>query len=406
MNARGSDVVVVGAGIVGAAVAYELARHGSSVTVIEGEHPGWGASGRNPGYVWLHTRAPGVQMQLGLAGRALYDELVEELDGFDFRACGGMTYFFEEQAELFPAFVRERREAGLPMELLDGAAARGACPILPEDVAGATYNPLDAHIDTERLVRAYVAGAERSGATLVRERVTALDVEGERCRGVRTGSGAFAADVTVVAAGVWSDALLSPLGIRLPIVPMRLQVLETEPAAFRFEPILYGPSAIRQYAFARELPGYDEDRFTHPVERLTPATEMLELVAQRRDGRVLLGCPMDFPGLDDRTTVAGLGMTLSVLGDRLPALRELAVARTWAGLLPETPDALPIVGTPDGTTGLFLATGHVFGNLAGPITGRIVAQRIHGEEPALDDAPLRPDRPALAEAAAATHGRW
>jgi glycine/D-amino acid oxidase-like deaminating enzyme len=406
MSDSRSDAVVVGAGIVGAATARELARRGSTVTLVEAERPAWGASGRNPGFVWLHTRAAGLQMELGLAGRRLYDELVEELDDFEFRACGGMTYFFEDQADLFSSFVRERREAGLPMELLDGAAARIACPILPERVAGAAFNPLDAHINTERLVSAFVAAAERTGAKLVRARAQALDVAGGRCHGVITDVGHIGGDVTVLAGGVWTNSLLAPLGIRLPIESMRLQIAETEPAGLRFDPILYGPTAIKQYAFARALSGFDEARLTHPIELLLPGVELLELVAQRRDGRLLLGCPMDFPGLEDRTTVAGLGLALAVIADHLPALRDLPVARSWAGLLPETPDALPIVGIPPGLSGVIVATGHVFGNLAGPITGRLVAQLVHAEKPIFDPAPLRPDRPALTEAAVAGHGRW
>ena len=126
---------------------------------------------------------------------------------------------------------------------------------------------------------------------------------------------------------------------------MRLQVVETEPAPFRFEPLLYGPTAVKQYAFIRDLPDYSDDGASHPLERPFPGIEFLELAAQREDGRILLGCPMDFPGLDDRPTVAGLALTLAVLAERSPAIRDLAVERIWAGLLPQTPDALPVIGS-------------------------------------------------------------
>lgn len=403
---RRAEVLVVGGGIVGAATTYELARRGMAVTLFEAERPAWGASGRNPGFVWLHTRAAGTQMDLGLAGRRLYGELVEELDDFGFRESGGMTYFFEEQRELFSAFVEERRAAGLPMDLLDRSEARSACPILPRNVAGATFNPLDAHIDTGRLVEALCAAAERLGARVVAgARVMGLLRDGDRCTGVETAEGQLAADTVVVAAGVWTSQLVEPFGITVPLEPMRLQLAETEPLELRFDPILYGPTAVKQYAFVKELPGYRADLLAHPIEELMPDIEVLELAAQRRDGRVLLGCPMDFPGLDDRTTVAGLGLTMTVLADHLPALRDAPVARVWAGLLPQTPDALPIVGRADGIDGLWLATGHVFGNLAGPISGRLVAQLLTGEAPSVDPAPLRPDREALQGSAGGLR-RW
>lgn len=402
----GADVVVVGAGVAGAATAHFLAARGVKVVVVEGERPAWGASGRNPGYLWTHTRAEGIQMTLGLAGRALYDDLVDELDDFEFRASGGMVYFFEHQAGLFPAFVENRRAAGLPMELLDSARAREACPILPEDVAGATYNPLDAHLDPGKLVEALLASAERRGATLLAgSPVRGLDASDGRCRGVVTADGVVGADAVVVAAGAWSPSLVEPLGLPLPIVAMRLQMAETAPADVRFEPVLYGPTGLKQYALTKELPGYVEDDFVHPLETVITGVELLELAAQRKDGRVLLGCPMDFPGLDDRPTVAGIGLTLGVLADHLPALKDLPLERTWGGLLPQTPDALPILGSVEAVEGLVLATGHIFGMLAGPISGKLVAQQLTGERPDIDLAPFRYERTAIAEAVE-EHRRW
>ena len=403
-----AEILVVGGGVVGAATAYFLSRKGVHATLVEGEHPGWGASGRNPGFQWLHTRKAGVQMELGLAGRRLADELVNELDDFEFRPCGGMTYFFDDrQTPLFQSFVDERRKAGLPMDLLDGPEARRRCPVLAESIVGATWNPLDAHQNTARLVEALVEGARRNGARIVpATKVAGLLMMGPRCGGVKTAAGdTLAADVVVLAAGAWTPALLRPLGVELPITAMRLQVAETEPAPFRFEPLLYGPTAVKQYAFIRDLPNYTSDGAFHPLEAKFPGIEFLELASQRRDGRVLLGCPMDFPGLDDRPTVAGLALTLGVLADSLPPVKSLAVERVWAGLLPQTPDALPVLGPIQGLDGLVLNAGHVFGNLAGPLSGKMIAQHLTGETTELNLDPFRFERPAL-RVNAQGHGRW
>ena len=391
------DVIVVGGGIVGAATAYFLARRKLRVLLIEAETPAWGASGRNPGYQWLHTRRAGLQMELGLAGRRLADTLAEELDGFEFRPCGGMIYFFDErQRPLFETLVAERRAAGLPMELLDAKQTLAHCPALSERVAGATWNPLDAHQNTQRLVDALVAGAERQGARILRTtRVESLIMEGRRCLGVRAATGSFTAGLVVLAAGSWTPKLLAPHGIDVPITAMRLQVVETEPAPFRFAPVLYGPTALKQYTFIRDLPGYSDVGTTHPLEATFDGLEFLELAVQREDGRLLLGCPMDFPGLDDRPTVGGLALTLAVLSDAMPPIKSLAVERVWAGLLPQTPDALPIVGPVPSIEGLMLNAGHVFGNLAGPLSGKMVAQAIAGEATDFDLALFRLDRPEL-----------
>jgi len=85
---------------------------------------------------------------------------------------------------------------------------------------------------------------------------------------------------------------------------------------------------------------------------------------------------MDFPGLDDRPTVAGIALTLAVLAENMPAIRGLAIERVYAGLLPETPDALPVLDPEPGVEGLVINAGHVFGNLAGPLSGKMIAQHL------------------------------
>jgi glycine/D-amino acid oxidase-like deaminating enzyme len=407
-NSKSHDVIVLGAGIVGAATAYFLAQKRFRVLLIDGETPAWGASGRNPGFQWLHTRKAGIQMELGLAGRRLADKLREELDDFELRPSGGMIYFLDERQEpLFRAFVAERRAAGLPMELVDGKQAREHCPILSERVLGASWNPLDAHQNTAKLVEALVAAAKRHGAELRANcRIEGLAIEAGRCVGVVTETGErIPAGKVVLAAGAWSPKLLASLGLNLPISAMRLQVVETEPADFRFEPLLYGPTAVKQYAFIRELPEYSDAGAWHPVERQFPGIEFLELAAQRKDGRIRLGCPMDFPGLDDRPTVAGTALTLAVLTENLPAIRNLAIERVYAGLLPETPDALPVLDPDPGIEGLVINAGHVFGNLAGPLSGKMIAEHLAGERTEFDFGQFRLDRPALRVNRDA-HGRW
>lgn len=394
-----SDVVIVGCGVIGAATAYELARRGTSVTVIEGEYPAYGASGRNVGFLWSDTRREGVEMEYALAGRRRYDTLVDEIDDFEFRAGGGMIYFFEHQQHIFPAFVESRRKAGLDMELLDAQAARERCPILPEDIGGATWNPADGHVRPEAVTQSLIKAAQQHGARLVQGTpVTGLEIAGGRCTGVRTADGGYAGDTVIVAAGAWTPTLLDPIGVRVPIDAMRLQVIETEPIEQRFDPVLYGSTAIKQYALTKVLDGFDPDDFTHPLENAIPGTENLELAAQRQDGSVILGISMDFVGLDHRLSVGAMALTMGVIADHLPALRDLPIRRTWAGLLPQTPDALPIMDRAPGIDNLVIAAGHVFGQGAGPFTGLLLSQMVLGEPTELDMSPFRYDREAIREA--------
>jgi glycine/D-amino acid oxidase-like deaminating enzyme len=384
-------IVIVGAGIVGCAAAYFIARNGADVTLVEREHVAFGASGRNPGFVWLHCRNPGIALELSRASRRLYPELAGELpEEFGFRPSGGLIYFTTpEQGDVFEQFVAERRRNGVEMELIDGAEVRRLVPPIREDVLGASFCPLDAQIDTPRFVRALAAGALRR--------------DGERVVGVDTSEGRIDADAVVVAAGVWARSLLAPIGVDLPLGAERLQVLATEPLPPLIEPLVYGPLATKQYSLFRDLPGYDVTHFTAPYEA-EAEVELLLLAAQRASGEILLGCPMDYPSdLDQRPTFAGLAAIVHGFETDFPGLRDAPIARTWAGLLPYTSDTLPIIDAP--VPGLVLAAGHVYGNAAGPISGKLVAQLLAGEKPEVDLRECRLDR-ELALQAAGTATRW
>ncbi|HEY8636252.1 MAG TPA: FAD-binding oxidoreductase [Candidatus Limnocylindrales bacterium] len=395
--ASSTDVLVIGGGIVGAATAYQLAKRGASVTLLEADRLASGATGRNLGFIWLHTRKAGPELDLVMATRTGLEELSNEL-GTDFglRCNGGMTYYrTEDQAAVMREFVERRVADGVPMQLLDGDEARTMAPILPDDILGATYCPLDAQIDSRRFVRAFAAAAQRAGATIVEgSAVRTLEADGRRIGRVLTDLGPISAGQVVLAAGAWSPFLGAQLGLDLQIHPMRLQIVQTEPMAPRLEQLLYGPAAIKQYSIFQELPSFRAETFaTDLEERLGQA--LLESACQTADGSYLLGCAMDYPGFDWQPDLAGVSLVAEGLVAALPELRAARFARAWAGILPFTSDNLPIIGRPPEFDDLVIAAGHVFGNGAGPTTGRLVADLICGTEPILDMAPFRPDRPSL-----------
>jgi glycine/D-amino acid oxidase-like deaminating enzyme len=385
--------VVVGGGIVGCSCAYFLAREGVEVELLEQEHVAYGASGRNPGFVWLHGRNPGFALDVSLAGRRLYDTLAEELPlPFELRASGGLMFFLTpEQGEVFAQFVEARRAHGLQMELVDGAEVRRLAPPIRPDVLGGSYCPLDAHINTPLLVGSLAEGARQLGAT-IREgvTVTGLRRDGDRVAGVETAAGVVEGDAVVVAAGVWAKRLLGDAGITAAVGGERLAVISTFPISERIEPAMYGPLAAKQYTLFRELPGWDAAAFTEDWES-EDAIEMLELVAQRADGSVLFGCPMDYPAeIDMRPTLAGVAAAARRINEDFPGLSGAAIDRTWAGMLPFTSDTAPIIDQLE--PGLFAAIGHIYGNAAGPMSGRLITQLVLDREPEIDLSEVRFER--------------
>ncbi|MFC7359323.1 NAD(P)/FAD-dependent oxidoreductase [Nocardioides astragali] len=395
-----ASAIIVGAGILGAATALFLAREGVAVRIVERQHAGWGASGRNAGYISMITRSGGPQLELANLSRSLYSQLAEELDDFEFQPNGALVYYYEEQLPLIEGFVKKRQEDGLPMEIVSGDRARELCPLLPEDVVGGIHSKSDCYLHPGKLVDALMNAAIKLGAELIDADVTELVVEDGRCVGVRTARTDIRADVVAVTAGSWTAAILEKAGLPFNVLHMRMQMAETAPIEERFNVAAYGPSLFHEYAFVRELPGYDDDIVLHPLQHIMPEVGLLELICQRADGRLWLGCPIEFvdgPDASPDPTVAGMAQTFGVLGDHVPALQHIPVERTWGGIAPQTGDGLPVMSDVPSVPGLFVGSGHAYGATVGPGSARVLADIILGRVPGLDASPFRYDRPAITE---------
>ena len=394
------SALIVGAGIIGATTALYLAREGVAVTLVDRHHAGWGASGRNAGYVSMITRSSGPQLELAQLSRKLYPLLADEIDDFEFQANGALVYYYDEQLPLIEGFVERRKADGLPMEIVDGDRARELFPLLPDEVVGGIHSKSDCFVHPGKLVDALVAAAEKEGAQVIQADVVGLEVVDGRCVGVRTDTGVLNADVVSVTAGSWTAELLAKAGLPFNVLHMRMQMAETSPVEERFNVAAYGPSLFHEYAFVRELPGYDDDLVLHPLQHIMPEVGLLELVCQRADGRLWLGCPIEFvdgPDASPNPTVAGMAQTFGVLGDHIPALQGIPVERTWGGIAPQTGDGLPVISAIAKLPGLFVGSGHAYGATVGPGSGRVLADLILGHDPEIDVAPFRYDRPAITE---------
>ena len=391
------DALIIGGGIIGTASAFHLARQGASVVLLEANELAYGATGRNLGYIWIHTRRPGPELELVMHLRRDLEELQGVLDDdFGLRTEGGLIYVHtQEQLTTLREFVDERHTAGVDMRLIDGDEARAMAPVLPESVIAASFCPLDAQMDSSRYVRAFANAAERHGARIVEHApVRSLERDGARITRVVTDAETFTPRTVVVAAGAWTPELLRPIGVDVPIHPMRLQIVQTAPMDVTIGPILYGPAAVKQYKIFRELPSFRAEHWANDVEK-RHGKALLEAVCQRADGSYLLGCAMDYPGFVWEPDLAGIGLITDAFPQMMPAFQSAKFAKAWAGILPFTTDNLPIIGPLPGFDDAYIATGHVFGNAAGPTTGRMIADLICGGDPVMDPYQFRADRPGL-----------
>jgi glycine oxidase len=362
-----TDVVVIGAGVQGSAVALRLAQAGRSVTVLERAVPGAEASSAAGGILSPGVEAvePGPFYALCRASLARYAAFVadvERLSGMStsLRFLGTLEVALDDDhAKILAARAEKLLRHGLPVEVLDDAAARKLEPALSPETRGALLFPDEGSLDPRLLGRAAYIAACRAGARFVTGQVRRIVTEGGRAVGVEHESGRIEAGAVVLAAGSWS---LQVEGHGLPpgaVRPVRGQIalLDTR------------PPLLSRVVFSGH--GY---------------------VVPRPDGRVLSGSTMEEAGFEKAVTAGGLRHVLEVAAGIAPALDRAPVVETWSNFRPASPDGEPILG-PGTVPGLFYATGHTRnGILLTPVTADAVTAAIVGHAPPVDLAPFSPAR--------------
>lgn len=347
------DVVVVGAGVMGCAVALRLAQKGASVTVIERGIPGAEASSAAAGILgpqW-ECESPGALLDFGLRSRALYPAFaaeLRELSGIDIgHARSGLLELALDEADEDALTSRRAWQLarGLRADVLTADELHRLEPRLGRAVRMGLRYPDEGHVHARSLARALSQAAAVVGARFIQGRyVRRVLTSGGRATGVELDGETLSADVVVLCAGSWSS-LVEGGGVPAPIVkPARGQMvaIETRPPFFR-------------HVLVAHKRGY-----------LVP----------RVDGVALAGSTLEMVGFRKEVTVAGLHDILSLARTMVPDLGEAAVVETWANFRPLSPDGLPVIGkTP--IQGLLVATGHHrYGILLTPITAQAITELV------------------------------
>jgi D-hydroxyproline dehydrogenase subunit beta len=377
-----TDVIVVGAGIVGAAVARELAVRGVGVTLLDRGAIASGTTGLGEGNVLCSDKDAGPELELTRAGLALYGELAGRLgDEARIRAKGALIVHPDAATWADePARLERLRIPGARLVAAD--EVRALEPELTGELHGASQFPDDLQCDPRAIARALAREARQAGAEIREGCAVEAGVRG----GVRTAGGeTLKAGAVVIAAGAWSAGLCAGAGLELPLEPRKGQLVRlAAPASGLVRHKVVDGSYLRSVASAES------------------ALELATVVETTWEGDVLVGSSRERRGFDTRVDAA-LSAALVARAARLfPRLARLPVAAAWAGLRPWLPDRLPAIGPSALVDGLWVATGHEGAGVAlGPVTGRLVAQLYTGEAPVVDPAPFDPDRFSRRDAARA-----
>lgn len=377
-----ADAIVVGAGVVGAATARELARRGQRILLLEQGHPGGAVSGASLACISTHM-LDRAELDLLTWARDAWAELARELDDFEYRVCGQLRFIVRE-ADLPVArdWIAAERAAGLDPELLDRAAVQTLEPLLKGEILAASYSPRDAVVNPLLAVRALINDAVAHGVELLSHcPVHGVALAGERVVGVDSARGHLQAPTVILAAGPWSARLAASAGLSLPIRPRRAQCLAT----------VRLPPSIRQVVGACESAGGVEAGYTQ--------------IQQAASGQVLfntvLAGGLAEPGAEDRipeVDAAFVGNSVATLLWLFPDLADVELLRSWVRYEAVTPDDRFLIG-PCGPPGLWVAAGDCgTGFVRAPAIARGIADRLLGENPPFAMAVHDPARFAGTEA--------
>jgi D-hydroxyproline dehydrogenase subunit beta len=371
-----SDVVVVGAGIVGAAVARELAVRGVAVTLLDRGAVSSGTTGLGEGNVLCSDKDAGPELELARAGLAVYGELEERL-GDEARIRRKGALIVHPDAGTWAAEPARLERVAIPGARLIGAdEVRELEPELTGPLHGASLFPDDLQCDPQAITLALVREAAQAGATVSEGCAVDGIVVASGVTGVIAGGERIAARAVVIAAGPWSAALAASAGLALPLEPRKGQLVRLAAPA---------PGLIRHKVV--------DGSYLASVASLGAGLEVSTVVETTYDGDVLVGSSRERRGFDTSVDPA-VGEAMVERAARLfPRLSHLPRAAAWAGLRPWLSDHLPAIGPSRAVPGLWLATGHEGAGVAlGPVTGRLIAQLYAGEPPVVDPAPFDPDR--------------
>lgn len=379
MGVAGADVAVIGAGIIGASVAYHLAAAGAEVTVLEqADGPAMGSTGLS---------AAGVRVQFTEAVNVrLSWESIRELRDFEarhgedvgYRPIGYLLLVPEQAWAAHLAAVEVQHRVGAPVEVCTPAEAAERVPLDPAGLGGATFGPADGVVDPHLVTQAYLRRARGHGVRpRYRSPVVGIDSRGERWR-LTLPDGVVDAPVVVNAAGPWAGQIAALAGLDVPVQPVKRMVFLTAPAR---------------------------------RDRVYPLTVDLATGFYLRSeaDRVLFGRsrPDQPPGFCDGMDWDWLEPTLAVGADRFPWLagERLDARGSWYGYYEVTPDHNPILGRMPGATSWVNACGFSgHGVQQAPAVGRVVAEEIvEGRARSIDIDPLRHERFATGAARAEQH---
>ena len=375
-------------------MAYYLAKEGREVALVERRSLASEASGANGGGSGGYGAGRHVDLekyrfsQIRELGRQLYSNLSDELGlDIEYRHSGGLTLIRPQELEVFQKIFDTYIHAGLNVEFLSPPEARRIEPELKGDIGGAVFAHDRVHINPFFIVHGYgeVAQERYNVKIYTNTEATGIRLSKGKVEAVETDRGIILTEIVINAAGAWASQIGAMAGCSVPIIPRRGQVFVTQTVPKR----LYHFIDIAESTIART--NFETMELQDTPDRPTIVDGQVKYRVlygrQTAGGQILFGGRSELVGLNKQVTCEGVGSIMAHVLDFFPGFEDTRVVRTWAGIMPYTPDSKPILGPVPNVEGFYLATGLCGGGLGtGAVLGRLMANLInHGERPGLFD---------------------
>jgi D-hydroxyproline dehydrogenase subunit beta len=372
-----ADVVVIGAGIVGAACAYYLSQAGLSVVIADQYGVAAGTTGSGEGNILVSDKAPGAELDLALLSNRLWRELADDLESMELEAKGGLVVAWTDEAFAgLETFARQQRAVGVDAASVMQDDLGGHEPHLSQALVGGVVYPQDMQVQPMLAAARLVARAVEFGAvTRLGAAVRSVRVDPAGVAAVEIGDEMTATRHVVNAAGLGAAEVAAMVNVKLPILPRRGVIVVTEPL----------PQTVRHKVYSAD--------YVANVSSDSAGLETSTVVESTRSGTILIGASRERVGLDRTLSLPVVGTLVRQAIAMFPFLSGVHALRTYQGFRPYCPDHLPVVGPDPRVPGLLHACGHEGAGVGlAPATGRLIAEVVLGRPASLQLDDFRPDR--------------
>lgn len=370
------DVIVIGAGMIGSAIAFFLSKEKTKVAVIEKGNIGEGTSSACDGIVFLQSKKPGIIMDMALESIHILKDLSNQFDrDIEYEQKGGLIVLQSEwERKALEEKVNNLQQIGIDVQLLNRNETLKIEPFLSEKIIGSSFCSIDGSINPIATTLAFAETAIKNGVEFYQKTIVEkMIIENDHIVGVKCfNSDEFYSNYIVLSTGIFTNDLLKDIKIQLSIKPRRGQVIITEPIA----PLIHYPMLSGRYIAAKLVPEMVSD-LKDPLNKLGVGL----VLEQANSGNLLIGSTREFVGENKNTSYEGIENILKHAADIVPNLKDINIIRSFSGLRPYTDDGLPFISKIIPYDNLIVAAGHEGDGITlSAITGKLVKQMVLDEK--------------------------